>query len=80
MIPYVENFLANLQAKMAENNAEDQALPALEGMRANLSKLKPVVEASDLDFSDLEAREIQMAELVHKFKKHLMIEKIRMEN
>lgn len=80
MIPYVEDFLANLQAKMTENNSEDQVLPALEGMRANLSKLKPVVEASDLDFAELQARETQMAELVHKFKKHLMIEKIRMEN
>lgn len=80
MIPYVENFRANLQAKASENNSEDQVLPVLESMRANLSKLKPVVEASDLDFAELQERETQMAGLVHKFKKHLMIEKIRMEN
>ena|SRR6218665_800995 len=80
MIPYVEHFLQKLQANLAGGQANEQVLPALEGMRANLAKLKPVVEASDLDFAELEEREKQMADLVHKFKKHLLIEKIRMEN
>lgn len=80
MIPYVENFLAGLEAKINEGAAEEQVLPALQQMKLNLAKLKPVVEASDLDFAELEEREKQMADLVNKFKKHLMIEKIRMEN
>jgi hypothetical protein len=54
--------------------------PGLEAMKANLAKLKPVAEASDLDMKDLEEREAQMADIVHKFKKHLMIEKIRLED
>ncbi len=84
MIPYVEHFLQNLEQKINNGGAGapglEQAQAALEQMRGNLAKLKPVVEASDLDFAELEEREKHMAELVHKFKKHLMIEKIRMEN
>jgi hypothetical protein len=84
MIPYVESFLTSMQQKAEEGSADENALRqtqlALEQMRASLAKLKPVVEASDLDFAELEEREKHMSELVHKFKKHLLIEKIRMEN
>jgi hypothetical protein len=38
------------------------------------------VEAADKDFADLEFREKEMSEIVHKFKKHLMIEKIRISD
>ncbi|MCW3077502.1 MAG: hypothetical protein JWO32_2111 [Bacteroidetes bacterium] len=83
MIPYVENFLSNLETKLSEE--PDEALKqhtadVLSLMKANLDKLKPVVEASDLDFAELEEREREMSEMVHKFKKHLLIEKIRMED
>ena len=83
MIPYVENFIANMEAKLAE--APDETIREInsEGllqMKANLEKLKPVVETSDLNLKELEEREVHMAEMVHKFKKHLMIEKIKMEN
>jgi hypothetical protein len=49
-------------------------------MKANLGKLKPVVEASDLDMKELNERDAQMADIVHKFKKQLLIEKIKMED
>lgn len=84
MIPYVEQFIANLEQRLAEGlvdeAAQEPTQAAIENMKANLSRLKPVVEASDLDFKELQEREVQMAELVHKFKKHLMIEKIRLED
>ncbi|MBA3665831.1 MAG: hypothetical protein H0W61_16740 [Bacteroidetes bacterium] len=83
MIPYVESFVADLEQKL--NDEPDESLKqstagVLNLMTANLGKLKPVVEASDLDLEELNARETEMAELVHKFKKHLLIEKIRMED
>jgi hypothetical protein len=84
MIPYVEKFIADLEQKLEtapDNEETKQAnLGALNQMKGNLSKLKPVVAASDLDLSELEEREKQMADMVHKFRKHLMIEKIRMED
>jgi hypothetical protein len=82
MIPYVEDFISTLGQKLEEIEDETTRQAnarALEQMKANLAKLKPVVEASDLDYSELQERELQMADMVHKFKKHLMIEKIRME-
>ncbi|HOZ87555.1 MAG TPA: hypothetical protein PL029_07345 [Bacteroidia bacterium] len=84
MIPYVEDFVGNMEAKLnneqLDETSKEHTRLALGQMKANLSKLKPVVDASDLDFAELEEREKQMAEMVHKFKKHLMIEKIRLEN
>jgi len=84
MIPYVENFINQMELKLTEPGIDEvnktQTSVALEQMKTNLQKLKPVVEASDLDLKELEEREVLMAEMVHKFRKHLMIEKIRMEN
>lgn len=84
MIPYVEKFIQDMEEKLAGLDPTDPShettLAGLEGMKANLAKLKPVTEASNLDMKDLEEREAQMADIVHKFKKHLMIEKIRMED
>ncbi len=83
MIPYVEKFIKDTEEKIAGLDASDQNLQqtiqGLDAMKANLAKLKPVAEASDLDMQDLAEREVQMADMVHKFKKHLMIEKIKME-
>ena len=84
MIPYVERFVVNMQNRLEDENLDDdsrqQTTMALEQMIANIGKLKPVVEASDKDVAELEEREKQMADMVHKFKKHLMIEKIKLEN
>jgi hypothetical protein len=84
MIPYVEKFILDTETKMNALDPSDPGreitLPGLEVMKANLAKLKPVTEASDLDLKDLEEREKHMSDMVHKFKKHLMIEKIKMED
>ena len=84
MIPYVENFIEQMELKVSDPLMDDiskeQNLQALTQMKTNLQKLKPVVDASDLDLKELEEREVLMADMVHKFRKHLMIEKIRMEN
>jgi hypothetical protein len=82
MIPYVESFVENMERRVnagEEEGSAEQTMMALQMMKANLEKLKPVVQASDLDYSELQERDKQMEEMVHKFKKHLMIEKIRLE-
>lgn len=82
MIPYVEKFIADLEQKL-EGSADEESQPAREAlnqMKENLGKLKPVVEASDKDIREMEARDKEMAEIVSKFKKHLMIEKIKLED
>ncbi|MES2512730.1 MAG: hypothetical protein V4580_01245 [Bacteroidota bacterium] len=84
MIPYVEKFIKDTEEKVALLDSSDPeheaTVSGLEQMKSNVAKLKPVADASDLDMKDLEERELQMADLVRKFKKHLMIEKIKMED
>jgi len=83
MIPYVEQFVEQMEEKSSGLvSAEEQSAhqQALDNMRDNLAKLRPVISASDLKMKELAVRELQMAELVHKFKKQLMIEKIRLED
>jgi hypothetical protein len=84
MIPYVENFISDLEKKLESHDMDEVLkltnMQALEQMEGNLSKLKPIVEASEKDLAELEARETEMAAIVKQFKKQLQIEKIRMED
>ncbi|MES2593199.1 MAG: hypothetical protein V4608_15055 [Bacteroidota bacterium] len=83
MIPYVEHVINQLREKIQVEGDETVRIQSEQGiqqMEANVARLKPIIEASDLDMADLEAREKEMAEVVHKFKKHLQIEKIRLED
>lgn len=84
MIPYVERFITQSEEKMAKENVateeKEQVAAMVEQMKANLEKLKPVVLASDADLTELESRDKDMDELINKFKKYLMIEKIKMED
>lgn len=84
MIPYVEKFIKDIEEKISGMDPTDpefqETLPGLEGMKANLAILRPVVEASDADMKELKEREAQMEDIVHKVKKHLLIEKIRLED
>jgi hypothetical protein len=84
MIPYAEKVVEDMEKRLEQENppeeVKQQTVATLEQMKANLARLKPVVEAADKDFSDLEFREKEMSEIVHKFKKHLMIERIRISD
>jgi hypothetical protein len=84
MIPYVEYFISDLERKIREEDMDEQtrqhSVSAIGSMKANVEKLRPVVEASDRDLAELEEREKQMSDMVRKFRKHLMIEKIKLEN
>lgn len=83
MIPYVEHMISKLRLQTDKDLAEMDRTAveaAITQMEDNLSKLRPIIEASDLDMNDLEVRDKEMSEVVHTFKKHLMIEKIKMED
>jgi hypothetical protein len=82
MIPYVEKFISDTEIKLGGTSDPEtkNTLAALEQMKNTVATLKPVVESSDKDLKEMEERELQMADMVHKFKKQLAIEKIRMED
>ncbi|MBL7920671.1 MAG: hypothetical protein JNJ40_10180 [Bacteroidia bacterium] len=82
MIPYVESIVAEIEKKAEAENLDEASkqhyTDAITQMKGNLAKLKPVVENSAIDIANLELRDKEMADMVHKFKKHLMIEKIKL--
>jgi hypothetical protein len=80
MVPYAENFIVGLEKKILMGEGDEETTAVVEQLKANLAKLKPVVEAADLDLKDIETRDNEMADMIHKFKKYLMIEKIKMED
>lgn len=84
MVPYVEKYIFTLEEKLEKEDVDDdtkeQNHQAIEQLKGNLAKLKPIVEASELDLSEMESRDKEMSEIVRNFTKQLMIEKIRMED
>jgi hypothetical protein len=78
MIEYIEDMLEKMHVKLAAEDAS-QGDEVIEGLRANLDKLKPVIEAHDKEYADLQNRETEMERLLHDFKNSLMIEKIKMD-
>ena len=78
MIEYIEDMLARAKAEPGTDNVSEDHL-AMEGLQANLNKLKPVIDAHDKDYEALKARESEMERLLHEFKNSLMIEKIKMD-
>lgn len=80
MIEYIEEMLAPLSVKTDSDVSElPEQSDMLAGMKANLEKLKPVIEAHDKDYADFRSREDEMQRLLHEFKNSLMIEKIKMD-
>ena len=83
MIQHIEEVLEALRFKK-ENEAtpeqeKQEALATIANMKGNLNKLKPVIDAHDQDYNDLQAREQDMDKLIHEFKNSLLIEKIKMD-
>ena len=80
MIQYIEEVLQQMNVKAENASEEDKAFTtqAINNMKESLDKLKPVIEAHDKDYQDLQTREQEMERLLHEFKNSLMIEKIKM--
>ena len=83
MIGYIEEVLQMLQAKSENEDTSagerEEIASGIVSMKANLEKLKPVIDAHDQEFNELEGREAEMEQLIHEFKNSLLIEKIKMD-
>jgi hypothetical protein len=82
MILYFEEVLAQLQARneATENAAEkEQFTAAIGSIQDNLGKLRPVIDAHEQEYRDLQSRDSEMEQLIHEFKNSLLIEKIKMD-
>jgi len=83
MIGYIEEVLQTLRLKLSQTGTTPhetaEAEASVANMQANLDKLRPVIEAHDKDFADMQARDEEMDKLVHEFKNSLLIEKIKMD-
>src|SRR5688500_7416912 len=64
MVQYIQEVLQTLQLKYASADSaseeKTQTQTAIASMQANLDKLKPVIEAHDRDFEDLQASDAEM--------------------
>jgi transposase-like protein len=83
IIPYAEDFIKQVETRITAGsegeNGTESLMPALEKMRESLEQLKPVVETSDKQYAEFEEREKALSDLVHEFRKQLMIKKIQLE-
>lgn len=82
MIPYIEELLDTLRLNYAnaDSSEKEQAAAAIESMKANLDRLKPVIAEHDNEYNRLQAQEAEMEKLIHEFKNTLLIEKIKMDS
>jgi hypothetical protein len=81
MMEYINEILGQMRAKVEndEEGSSNETIEAINAMQQNLDKLKPVVDAHDKDYQNLQVREQEMERLLHEFKNSLMIEKIKMD-
>ncbi|HYG40677.1 MAG TPA: hypothetical protein VD908_18760 [Cytophagales bacterium] len=83
MIPFTEALISELENKIASmdgpEDAKEQIHGSLDMMKANLLKIKEVVESSDEEYQDMLQRDLEMSRMVHEFKNFLMIEKIKLD-
>ena len=83
MIAYIQEVLQMLRLKKESDAVPDEekqeTLATIAQMQANLDKLKPVIDAHDEEYNELQSREAEMEKLIHEFKNSLLIEKIKMD-
>lgn len=74
LVAFMESYIESL------STSEDPANIALvDQMKENVAKLKPVLLASDNDYEEMRNAEVEMDKMIHGFKNHLLIEKIKMD-
>lgn len=83
LIPYIEEMTLMLEGKIKSEGVtpeeQEQLAVALQSMKANLDKLKPVIDAHNEEYEALQKRDLEMEKLIHEFKNSLLIEKIKMD-
>jgi hypothetical protein len=83
MLEYINAVLEMMRLRQNDPNIDDeekeQIAGAIESMEANVARLKPVIDAHNVEYDALQKREEEMERLVHEFKNTLLIEKIKMD-
>ncbi|MFL5729301.1 MAG: hypothetical protein ACJ75J_07420 [Cytophagaceae bacterium] len=83
MIPFMEFYIQELHGRMEKEltapELKAQTEAVLNQMQESLQKLKPVIEASDLSYQEMETRDAEMTKMIKEFKSFLLIEKIKMD-
>jgi len=81
LVLFMEDHILDLEkSKAGKNNAEIAEVDELIGQMADsLAQLKPALEKSDSEFSEMENRDLDMRKIISEFKKFLLIEKVKMD-
>lgn len=83
MIPFMEMYIKDLEEKIESQEVDEEtkehSRSMIIQMNESMIKLKPVIDASDLDYQELRGRELEMDEMIHNFKNHLLIERIKLD-
>jgi hypothetical protein len=84
LTPYMIDLIKELEGKMESEKTDTETKHHLQEMisqmQGTLEKLQPLIEASDKEFKDMEFQDSEMAKMIHEFKNHLLIEKIKMDS
>jgi hypothetical protein len=82
MVIFLEQYLLEMAANTANETLPEevrqQSAQVIDQLQVSLEQLKPVLAGSDQELADLEATETEMSKMVHQFKNHLLIEKIKL--
>ncbi len=78
---FIEDHIAELEkSKEGKNESEQAQIDVLIGqMVDSLAQLRPALEKSDSEFSEMENRDLDMKKIISQFKKFLLIEKVKMD-
>jgi hypothetical protein len=83
MIAFIEEVLTTLRLKVADVSTpaseKEEIDQVIDSMQANLDKLKPVIEAHDIQYNSLTEQDEAMEKAIHEFKNTLLIAKIKMD-
>jgi len=83
-IPFLDMLVKQLGDKLKDQGVtkdiEDSSNAMMGQVQENIDKLKMVIEASDKDYEDMKSKELEMDKMIHEFKNHLLIERIKMDS
>ncbi|MBK0404044.1 hypothetical protein I5M27_13700 [Adhaeribacter sp. BT258] len=83
LVLFLKVVVADMEAAAQDENETEQARQVAaynrDMMLENLAKLEPVLQSSDEELAEMEAREREMSKLIHQFKNYLLIEKIKLD-
>jgi hypothetical protein len=83
MLEYIQAVLEMMRQRVTDPNISDdekeQIHGAITSMEGNVDRLRPVIDAHNVEWDALQKRDAEMEKLVHEFKNTLLIEKIKMD-